>query len=549
MIKAVALKRIRQAHTLEIGIEWRAKPPPSTEVAYCYCGDGRDSLPCQINDFNVRLRCDLVTRSLQKPVIDQSVKTSNLSLAGKTAVSPLKGESLTATRTNNFCNISETVYDRLFFYENLQIAWKEVKARANLLSRGESGITVFEYGRNANITQENLLLLEQKLISRSYKPYPYHAFTVLKSNHKKRPILSPDIEDRIVQRILSKHFYSLLAPMINNSASFGCLKSFNKKQKTTPIEKVISKIRLCCNEGFIYLFESDIENFFPTIDRELLLTMLKPYMEDDSLNTIIEHYINYEIGNLSTLSASERELFIEEGIAQGCIFSPLLANFYLHDFDEYFLQQKDCVLIRYMDDLVILCKTSERRNHIEKEVQNLLNLKKLSLKKCKTFKKKIDEESFSFLGLEINMQPSVNTIRVEKKKIENFRTKLKNMFSKNKRKYVFDRKTARRKKEDVPRKELVKHVPKEFKKWLTDQEFKRDDAYYLVRNICQLLAGWYGYYNPYLTKSDIKKIVGYTRGLWVTYFKQLQYSRDIPSYEWFRPEFYKKDRKLKKLQT
>jgi RNA-directed DNA polymerase len=49
----------------------------------------------------------------------------------------------------------------------------------------------------------------------------------------------------------------------------------------------------------------------------------------------------------------------DSGIPQGGVLSPMLANFYLHEFDRRMLE-RGFNLVRYADDFVVMCESEER---------------------------------------------------------------------------------------------------------------------------------------------------------------------------------------------
>ena len=53
----------------------------------------------------------------------------------------------------------------------------------------------------------------------------------------------------------------------------------------------------------------------------------------------------------------------EIGVPQGGVLSPLLANLYLHAFDQ-FVHSKSDQYVRYADDFVIFCQSKEQADVI-----------------------------------------------------------------------------------------------------------------------------------------------------------------------------------------
>jgi CRISPR-associated protein Cas1 len=86
----------------------------------------------------------------------------------------------------------------------------------------------------------------------------------------------------------------------------------------------------------------------------------------------------------------------QQGIPQGAVISPLLANIYLHEFDEL-VSATDLGLVRYADDFLVLARTQERILQAKLEIINLLDSLGLMLHSEKTQITNF-ERGFRFLG-------------------------------------------------------------------------------------------------------------------------------------------------------
>ncbi len=71
------------------------------------------------------------------------------------------------------------------------------------------------------------------------------------------------------------------------------------------------------------------------------------------------------------------------GIIQGSPLSPLLANIYLHPFDKA-MTRAGIQLVRYADDLLLLCRNESRARHAHQLAQRQLETLKLALNSKKT---------------------------------------------------------------------------------------------------------------------------------------------------------------------
>lgn len=86
----------------------------------------------------------------------------------------------------------------------------------------------------------------------------------------------------------------------------------------------------------------------------------------------------------------------QRGIAQGSILSPLFSNIYLHDFDMR-LTGQGFRLVRFADDLLILCASEREANAALTQAENALSAIALNFNPAKTRVCKLDK-GFTFLG-------------------------------------------------------------------------------------------------------------------------------------------------------
>ena len=90
------------------------------------------------------------------------------------------------------------------------------------------------------------------------------------------------------------------------------------------------------------------------------------------------------------------------GTPQGGVMSPLLSNVYLHRLDREWEAKGDGVLVRYADDLVVLCRSREEAEQALALLRDLLGELGLELKAEKTRIVRLREggEGLEFLGFE-----------------------------------------------------------------------------------------------------------------------------------------------------
>ena len=86
----------------------------------------------------------------------------------------------------------------------------------------------------------------------------------------------------------------------------------------------------------------------------------------------------------------------QKGIPQGAVISPILANIYLHEFDEI-ISAIDLEIVRYADDFLVLSSSQERIAIAKSQVIDLLDSMGLEINTEKTQITSF-ERGFRFLG-------------------------------------------------------------------------------------------------------------------------------------------------------
>lgn len=274
------------------------------------------------------------------------------------------------------------LFDTLCQDRTLFNAWKAVREKG--ASGGIDGISInlFEEELDKNICE-----LKEELISRKWNPDPYLKISIPKKENEKRILGLLCIKDKIVQQaikqIIENRFEKIF---VSNSYGYRPGKGHGKAVKFT---------KHCCqNRLYPYILRLDIDNYFDTINHDILFKRLQPLINDSEILRLIQLCI--KMGMVDKRLNWEE---ITEGVPQGAILSPLLANFYLHPFDQFVLSRTK-MYVRYADDFIIFCKNREETDKYKSECSEFLeNRLKLSLNEPSISETKTGIE---FLGVFIN---------------------------------------------------------------------------------------------------------------------------------------------------
>ncbi len=128
----------------------------------------------------------------------------------------------------------------------------------------------------------------------------------------------------------------------------------------------VEKIADWRDKGYHWVLDADIVKFFDNIDHHRLLKEVRRHIDNPRILCLIKAWIS--VGVLT----EEGLILPQKGIPQGAVISPLLANIYLHEFDEL-VTATDLKLVRYADDFLVLAQTHERILQAKSEIISLLD--------------------------------------------------------------------------------------------------------------------------------------------------------------------------------
>ena len=244
-------------------------------------------------------------------------------------------------------------------FDKLTDAFKRVKANDGCAGVDRVTIDEFEYDLNANLKK-----LQGEIQNRTYRPLPLLKILVDKGNGEARALCIPAVCDRVA------HVFVLdtVEPVLDREFEV-CSFAYRKGHS---VKDAVYMIKEYHEQGYNWIVDADIDEFFDSVDHGLLLAKFRKYIDIPFIQELIELWLKTEVWD------GERLTILEKGIPQGSPVSPILANLFLDELDEEMLG-RGYKIVRYSDDFIVLCKDRE-------EAGKALQLSKEVLNKLQTFR-------------------------------------------------------------------------------------------------------------------------------------------------------------------
>ncbi len=277
----------------------------------------------------------------------------------------------------------------LFSMYALRRAWQQVRRSGD--SPGSDGVKMTEFEGRLDM---ELNRLRQQMLNGSYQPQPIRRFYIRKASGKQRPISLWSLRDRVAQRVVHDYVSIILEPIF-----LDCSYGFRLGRT---VQQAVQAIIQGRDAGLIWVLDTDIADCFSSIPLDILYGQVKRIVPSELAVHLIERWLHTSVIGIPSEVA---------GVSQGGVISPLLANLYLHRFDEMITAaMAQARMVRFADDFIIQARTEQEVVWSLEVARHSLAMLKLSLNPRKTRVITFDE-GFTFLGIPFKGdQPNLATL-------------------------------------------------------------------------------------------------------------------------------------------
>ncbi len=225
---------------------------------------------------------------------------------------------------------------------------------------GIDGVSWKEYGKQL---EDNLNNLVVRMKVKRYKPQPVKRVYIPKNEHEKRPLGLPALEDKIVQKGISRILEAIYEADFLD-CSYGFRPNRNCHLAINAVDKTIMA------KPINHIIEADIKGYFDNVSHEWMMKFLQVRIKDPSFLLLIRRFLKAGYVEAGKIVATE------QGTPQGGNLSPMLSNIFLYYVLDLWFEKiikpharGVCHLVRYADDFICMVQYADDAQHIEQALR------------------------------------------------------------------------------------------------------------------------------------------------------------------------------------
>lgn len=300
----------------------------------------------------------------------------------------------------------QKLLDKILSRENMLEAYNQVKS--NKGSAGIDGMTIEEMD---NYLRQNWRLTKELIKQRKYKPQPVLRVEIPKPNGGIRQLGIPTVMDRMIQQAIVQVMSPICEPHFSDT-SYGF-------RPNRSCEKAIIKLLEYLNDGYEWIVDIDLEEFFDTVPQDRLMSLVHNIIEDGDTESLIRKYLHSGV----IINGQRYKTLV--GTPQGGNLSPLLSNIMLNELDKE-LEKRGLQFVRYADDCVITVGSEAAAKRVMYSVSRFIE-KRLGLKVNMTKTKITRPRELKYLGFGFWKSSDGWKSRPHQDSVRRFKLKLKKL--------------------------------------------------------------------------------------------------------------------------
>ena len=259
------------------------------------------------------------------------------------------------------------LYDKVHRRDVLERAWELVRANHGAAGIDKQTIAdVEEYGVSRLLGQ-----LAADLKEGRWRPLPARRVFIPKPGRDElRPLSIPAVRDRVVQSAAK-----IVVEPIFEAGMLECSFGFRPRRSQHDALQVLVDEAW---RGRRWIVESDVANCFEAIPHSELMSAIEERIVDRHVLKLVRAMLR---AGVMEDGAVKRDV---AGTPQGGVISPCLCNVYLHRLDRQWAERGTGELVRFADDMVVMCRTRGEAERALVALREILAGLGLTLKDAKT---------------------------------------------------------------------------------------------------------------------------------------------------------------------
>ena len=246
--------------------------------------------------------------------------------------------------------------------EEVRVAWKAVRRAGGGCGHDRQTIK----GVEADLDNQ-LYKIWNRMTSGSYIPKPVLYVDIPKAKGGVRRLGVPTVSDRIAQTVIKNR----LEPIME--------KHFHEDSYAyRPNKSALDAVTMCRARCFKHkwLVEVDIKQFFDDLDHDITMQILQKYTDDLSVLLYARKFLK-----APGITQEGETVARERGTPQGGVISPLLANMFLHEVFDKWMQESHHIkpFERYADDIVVHCVSEKQAIFMKDQIEDRLKQYQLTM--------------------------------------------------------------------------------------------------------------------------------------------------------------------------